>query len=364
VTLALSAPVMANPIFENVFDSSWSGTALATAQAAVTAAEGQLSSLFSNNVTLRIQFTSTVASGLADANFNVTNFPSPYGPSNFSYDQIVTDLKNHSAAHPENTALAATVAHLRPTISCFFCNTGFNQPPNFFLPDAESLALTGAPVPQATGGYGFEGFIRLNPNFTYDTNPADGIASTALDLTGIMLHEITHVMGRVDYAFAGTYAAADPFLTVLDLDRYTCGQTTLNFMAANACFSLDGGLTDLRTFSPTSDTGDWDSAVMSANNASINYGTVQGFQTADVLAMNALGWDPVVSTQATPEPATVALVALALGAVGFSRRRHSSVSHRHRAAGEAWRPADGRAPAHAAWRSNLVFRRRFEHHSA
>jgi hypothetical protein len=318
--MALSAPVMANPVFQNVFDNSWTGTALAPAQAAVTAAESQLSSLFSNNVTLRIQFTSTSASGLADSNFNSTNFPSPYGSSNFSYGQIVTDLKNHYLAHPENAALAATVAHLPATISCFFCNTGFNQPPNFFLPDAESLALTGAPVTQAGAGYAVEGFIRLNPNYNYDINPTDGIAANALDLTGIMLHEITHVMGRVDYAFAGSGGAADPFLTVLDLDRYYCGGTTLNFMASNACFSLDGGLTDLRQFSAVSDTGDWDSAVMSANNAYINYGTVQGFQSADVLAMNALGWDPVVSTQNTPEPTTLALAALALVGIGLFRR--------------------------------------------
>lgn len=325
-TLALSAPAMANPVFQNVFDASWTAAALAAAQAAATAAESQLSSLFSNNVTLRLQFTSTTATGLADSNFNGTNFPSPYGPSNFSYGQIATDLKNHSLAHPENTALAAAVSHLPLTISCFFCNTGFNQPPNFFLPDSQSLALTGAHVPQAGSGYAIDGFIRLNPTFSYDINPADGIAANALDLTAIFLHEITHVMGRVDYAFAGSGGAADPFLTVLDLVRYNCGGTTLNFMAANACFSLDGGLTDLRKFSPDSDTGDWDSAVMSANNAYINYGTVQGLQASDVLMMNALGWDPVVTTQNTPEPTTLALVALALGGVGFSRRKTTPAS--------------------------------------
>ena len=51
-----------------------------------------------------------------------------------------------------------------------------------------------------------------------------------------MEHEITHALGRVDYAFVGY----PTFLTPLNLARYDCGTTTLTASADNACLSLMG----------------------------------------------------------------------------------------------------------------------------
>jgi hypothetical protein len=266
IGIVTSAPAQALT-FTNTFDASWTNPSLyAGAQQSVTEAENTLSGLFSNAVNINIQFTSTTATGLADSYFNNNNYPAPWGPSNYTYLQIQTDLQNHSTAHPENTALANLVANLPATITCPDC---YRATPNFMLPDAESLALTGS---SALGGpYTFQGFVDINPTFNYDYSQSGGIGGGQIDLVAVMLHEITHVMGRVDYSFA--YASGNtPLLTPLDLGRYDCGGSSLNFTATNACFSINGGATDLRQFSAVSDTGDWDSAVVSANNAYINYG--------------------------------------------------------------------------------------------
>jgi hypothetical protein len=296
--------------FSNTFDSSWTNSTLLTeATLAATAAETELSALFSNSVSISISFDATTATGLADANFNSSNFPTPFGNSNFAYSQIKSDLTNHSLAHPENTALASTVANLPASVSCPGCNS---QPAHFLLPDAESLALTGSHIPGGSG-YAFQGFIRINPTFNYDADPNNTILPNQIDLAAVMLHEITHVMGRDDYSFCGGPGncggslGSDPWLTPLDLDRFNCGSTTRNTVATDACFSINGGSTDLRQFSATSDTGDWDSQILSANNAFAEFGVHAGLLPSDILEMNALGWDPTTMSS-VPEPASLALL--------------------------------------------------------
>jgi len=111
-------------------------------------------------------------------------------------------------------------------------------------------------------------------------------------------------------------------MTFMDMDRFNCGTSTHNTVSTNACLSLDGGATDLRQWSSISDTGDWDGAQLSPDNAFINFATIYGpfgSRSYDVLNMNALGWDPVAS-QSAPGPSALVLLVVGLLGLGLKRR--------------------------------------------
>jgi hypothetical protein len=298
----LAGPAGALTFSNDFTDPSWSAdpSALAAAEIAVPAAEQILTGLFTNPGTVTISFIANPTTSGA--------YDSPYGYS-ANYNDVAALLTNHSSAHPENTALASSVANLPGAAPpCPTCQDPSNP---FFVPQAEYLALTGAPT--------FPGdTIGIGTQTTWDPNQSGGITPGEGDLTGVMLHEITHDLGRVDYAFAGL-----PVLTPMNLDRYGCGTTSLTTSANNACFSIDGGATDINQFSPTSDTGDWLTPGFTptgdAFNAFFYYGQLLTLSAGDITEMNALGWDP--HTSSVPEPSTWALFGLGFAALGLIRLR-------------------------------------------
>jgi hypothetical protein len=325
----LASPAQALTFSNDFTDPSWASapTILSEMEIAVPAAENILDALFSNPVNVSIYFFNDPSAGGAYTEFNGQNFPAPFSdpfPSGgVSYATVVSDLTSHSAAHPENKALAASIMNLPASEPpCPTCDTA-----EFMMPDTESLALTGQPAPG--GPYQFQAAIAVG-DLAWDDNQSDGIAAGAGDLTGVMLHEITHAMGRVDFAFAGSNgpdgAPGDPLMTPLDLDRYGCGTTSLTTSSDNACLSIDGGVTDLNQFAPTSDTGDWLSPgaftpTADSFNASFYYGQLLTMSAGDILEMNALGWDPFSSS--VPEPAAWVLLLAGFAGLGFARYRRS-----------------------------------------
>jgi len=299
--------------FTNNFDGTWGAVTAtgATSQSAVLSAETILSNIFTgSNVNVKLSFGSDSTTGGAYSYFNNNDYPASLGGTNpgLTYAQVKLDMQNASTANPTNLALAGTVANLPATIT---------STAPFFIPEADARAL-GAPAAQYPVNT-YDGFVKVGTQTTWDAKESDGITAGQGDLTGVLLHEISHAMGRVDFAFS---SSPDVALTPLDLSRYTTGGG-LNFTNSNAVFSINGGTTALGGYSNTSDTGDWGSIVPAndANNAFFGYGQLLQWSTVDTQLMQAIGWEIASSSSVPDGGTTLAMLGLALGGMAVVRRK-------------------------------------------
>ena len=318
--------------FTNIFENSWTADNPNSAAAtnAITAVESEYSTDFANPVNVTIQFgfgdfngSPIPANALGVTGFPTTSFPPPFGPASneTSLPTVESLLTTHSAANPQNTALATAVTHLPAS----YPNPGGAT--YFFVPDAQYLALTGSPPPDGDTIDAFIGFATLaGTGNGYDYTGGTPSASN-FDFQSVAEHEIAHAMARVEAAFlSGVAGGAPPFLTSLDFYRYTCGTGTLNPDFVKSCFSIDGGATDLQMFDNISDSSDWACSPPAIGNDPYNAcadpGVKYTVSSVDITEMNALGWDPPKAVTATPEPGTLVLLGSAvLGFAALRRRR-------------------------------------------
>lgn len=214
-----------------------------------------------------------------------------------------------------------------------------------------------------------DGTIYLGgPN--YDFDPRDGVAANKVDVLGVMLHEIGHILGFTSGVDAvgqlGPWAAAhQPVFSALDMFRYsmdyrsqapgytpvldfTFGQSAI----LNPYFSIDGGQTAL--FGNMLSNGQpYQSSHWDAKPCGLEFGLMdptycdgdnaRKVSALDLAALDAIGWnlnlDPLADPRyrmstaevfdqymsgsaGVPEPSTWALFILGFGLVGSRMRRN------------------------------------------
>ena len=189
---------------------------------------------------------------------------SAWGMESFSYSQVLSAMKAHDTTANDATAIASLPASSSETVS---------------MTPAEAQALGLAP----SGGS--DGSVWACSDYSYSYNDANGVAGGTYDLRGIMLHEITEVMGRDLIA-----SATNP--SVMGLFDYKSAGV-LDTSDFSGYFSINGGTTNLDTFNTNTagDPGDWAISGNNACNAGVPAGTVLNFPSADVTTMDVLGYE-------------------------------------------------------------------------
>ncbi|MBA4217660.1 MAG: NF038122 family metalloprotease [Proteobacteria bacterium] len=161
------------------------------------------------------------------------------------------------------------------------------------------------------------------------------------DFITVAEHEIGHALGFVsgvdDIDFCidnsaqcglsntvGRFENA-PWYTPLDLFRYSAPGVLNVAVGGSPYFSVDGGATSIQPFSTGSFHGNgWQASHFGTQATTLMRPFVSAGQSydataADLIALDAIGWD--VSAAAVPEPKVYALLLSGLAAIGWLRRR-------------------------------------------
>lgn len=234
----------------------------------------------------------------------------------------------------------------------FFDNDGSLNNTFTTLTRAQSKALSLIPRHDPAS----DGMITVNNRAPLDFDRSNGISSNQVDFLRLAAHEIGHIMGFfsgvdfVDSVGGDGNAPESPIVdqhidlntssvfTPLDLFRYTddslsqpnqpvgglnegaFGQPT---PGDQPFFSIDGGATQLATFSSGQFNGDgrqashWqDDLGIGILDPSLEFGELLTLSNLDIIAMDVIGWD----REPIPEPGSICLLSM-LSMLGVLRRR-------------------------------------------
>ncbi|HET6423306.1 MAG TPA: NF038122 family metalloprotease, partial [Planctomycetaceae bacterium] len=245
----------------------------------------------------------------------------------------LTSVRNALTADAKSLSDASAVANLPSgsTLSLYTSNpttgaaeldnnaTGNNSTLDINTANAKAIGLLSA------SNSASDGSITFSSLFTWDFDRSDGIAQGAFDFVGVAAHEIGHLLGFVSGADVvdatshnGSSAplSLDPFRVVstLDLFRYSSASETagadidVRADTATKYFSIDGGATQLTTFSTGSANGDgrqcshWKDnlniGIMDPTAAPAEYTDITNF---DVQAFDVMGWDVAMDQGDSPD---------------------------------------------------------------
>lgn len=296
VAASLAAPARAALTITPTFGSSITGDPnAASIEATINSVLQTYQNQFSNPVSVSVTF-QEMTSGLGQS---VT----------FINSTTYTNYRTALAAHATTPTDVTALAHL-PVGTANPVNG--NTSVTMALPLGRALGLSGFTTP---GGQ-TDSTISLNMSIINITRPPGN--SSHYDLFAVVAHELDEVLGTTSSltgsgSLTGSIDAADLF-------RYdgSGNRSYTNSSTASAFFSVDG-TTLLARYNQTSggDFGDWFSPGGQTPQVQDAFGTPGATPNPGVefTVLDAVGWTP------TPEPASMAGITIAAGALLARRRR-------------------------------------------
>ena len=284
----------ASPFVINVTWDASVASAPAGFEAGVLSAVQYLESQFSDPITINIGVGYGEVNGTALGSGALGQ--SYYWLDKFSYSQIVGALK----ADAKTATDASAVASLPSTANGTFWAT---------TAQAQALGLMGSA--------GVNGYVGFSSTYGFDYNDADGVSG--YDFSGVVLHEITEVMGR-SLAVGGSIGGSSPSYYAGDLLHFSA--PGVHTFTSGGYFSADNGVTNMGNYNTGGgDPGDWSSSVANDSFDATSAANVVNVVSAnDLTLMDAIGWDRtgVASAPAPPPPPPPAPTGVAVSPVTTS----------------------------------------------
>jgi hypothetical protein len=270
-------------IFNLSFDSSVS-SAPAGFRNAVNAAATFLQTTFTDNVTINVTVGYGEVGGLALSSGSLGE--SLTHMRSYSYSQVRTALSNDALSPDDHTATTQLPVNDPAHAGTYSVSTA----------EAKALGLSGAST-------AIDGSVGFSANDLFDFTAADGISAGHYDFYGVVVHELTEIMGRS--AGLGEIISGQHSYSPMDLFRFS-SQGVRDFSPNHSAFlSPDGGTTHLVSVNTdaSGDFGDW--ASNAGNDAFLAFahaGVVNLVTSADLRVMDLIGWNVNSSGSPTNSP--------------------------------------------------------------
>ena len=284
---------------------------------AANAAAGIWASLFSSPVNITVNMAMGTSAGLADAQTPLESV---------GYSTVAAALAAQSG-QPGKSILADLPDALNTTNVSLPSGDSLTGFMNLTEANAQALGLTDVISQNAT--------VTFSTGYTWYYGLDGNVPAGAFDFESVALHELGHVLGFISSEDDVDTGATSISPTPLDLFRFTatCVQTSADPFETcprdlTPSSSIVQVLSDGTVSYPVctgAKTGDGCQASHYQEGVGVMQyalapGTAPGVSSADIWAMEMIGYDSAV-----PEPATLAFVALGLaGLAALARRRRSA----------------------------------------